>query len=791
MAIYSEEALPGPYPRCLGTLCYSFPTEYNLSNGTGRTLKGLKLFRGLTSSRKLTVMISGTSSIERVATLSIKNISPIQILSLFTLILVCPNSTTGQTPTQTDHAANAIFSEYTTPPYLSPSAQAATVVVGGEQYTVVVSEGTLPNPLKYVLYKNGVFQGSGPAFLVDEASFVQYDIGSCACSVPPSFSRISWIWEFSLIHSDDGTLVLSVYFQDQPPPIPRVATGLSLFSFTPPDSPGAPIFSEFAKVVDSTRKCESVEGCEHPESFPFSDCGIGGDGAWRPQSFGAVAIGASSFEILATAARVTDCDNPDPATLLYSFPVSLGGYHEIWPEDLVAFLPAVDPLPPSFPDDTPVIIESVARDLSSGDVFVTYRLGFPTSSLYRLNMGTLVIDEIPGTASGTSYSMSGDNPWMLIQNGTNANGARLVRSDQLAGTTLSFSSLCQTYFNRIQPAAWTVGWPSQPYYLTASLSSQVDSLGQTYAVMPDNGQVRLYTLADLPATNPRTIFRHDTLAPFKGPGGIVADTSKLALESVGPITYNPQTDALTTLLFLVDTSSGNKYTLISEVSQAALAHLPGPEDDFQMPLALPATPPLNASVVSTRGQTPTGNFAVLQAVGEDPATSGLRDIWLGVPFSTAAQYEQVRLTVSSAEALDCAPIFLTSYDYVVAPPNVLTFAGAKATFDTASNPSGFAFDFTMSRNGTNALGLVRLATNSPNDVVIQVQSLGSACPLNADANCDGQLNVADVTEIYNLVTGIISPPLAGDGDVDNNGLVESTDAGLLVDFLANGVPLPP
>lgn len=60
---------------------------------------------------------------------------------------------------------------------------------------------------------------------------------------------------------------------------------------------------------------------------------------------------------------------------------------------------------------------------------------------------------------------------------------------------------------------------------------------------------------------------------------------------------------------------------------------------------------------------------------------------------------------------------------------------------------------------------------------------------NGDANGDGNIDVADVTGIFNFAAGITGPPM-GDGDVDNDTDVDATDANLLVDFLVNGTPLP-
>lgn len=61
--------------------------------------------------------------------------------------------------------------------------------------------------------------------------------------------------------------------------------------------------------------------------------------------------------------------------------------------------------------------------------------------------------------------------------------------------------------------------------------------------------------------------------------------------------------------------------------------------------------------------------------------------------------------------------------------------------------------------------------------------------LKGDANNDGSVNVADLTDIYNHLAGLTGP-LAGDGDLNNDGSVTGQDADLLRNHLVNGVPLP-
>lgn len=573
------------------------------------------------------------------------------------------------------------------------------------------------------------------------------------------------------------------------PSIPASPTvrWLSLFSFTPITSPGAPVFTEFAKIADSVAKCESIDGCDHPVPVAFNDCG---GMKWQPLSYAAVPSGTNSFYVFAAAREVSECGNPQPVSRIYVFSVTMGPYQEIWPED-IGLIPSFAPLPSSFPNDTAFAIQSVARNVSNNSYIVTYRLdpnGPTPSSIYRLRIPSGIIERLPDTTTRGSLSVSGSPAWTLLQDLNNVEGARLVRSDQLAGTTVSLSGVCVDYYNRLNPPAIAVGLPSTPYYAGITYSNV--GFAGPWSVTPDSGQVRLYTPEDLPSTNPRTVFKHDTLAPFRVPGGLLDGVPELTAGTIGPMTYNPATDEFTTIVYLDNTASPTKYVLISTLSQADLAHVAAPDDDWQNPQTLAYTPTLDSFVVSTRSQTPTAAFATLQAMGENPATSDFRDIWLAIPFATAAPQESVRLSVQGA-ASDCIPAALSHYRFATLPGGFVQPESISASLEFSYTTPQPGFTFTMSRNGSNTFGLVRLATNSPNDYVVEVENLGPVPAANGDANADGVLDVSDVTMIYNVVAGIVVPPLPGDGDVDNNGLIETLDAELLIEHFVNGAALPP
>jgi len=59
---------------------------------------------------------------------------------------------------------------------------------------------------------------------------------------------------------------------------------------------------------------------------------------------------------------------------------------------------------------------------------------------------------------------------------------------------------------------------------------------------------------------------------------------------------------------------------------------------------------------------------------------------------------------------------------------------------------------------------------------------------NGDANGDGDIDVADVTAIYNNIN--LAIPLSGDGDVVAPAGVDAADATALINLLVNGTPLP-
>jgi hypothetical protein len=57
-----------------------------------------------------------------------------------------------------------------------------------------------------------------------------------------------------------------------------------------------------------------------------------------------------------------------------------------------------------------------------------------------------------------------------------------------------------------------------------------------------------------------------------------------------------------------------------------------------------------------------------------------------------------------------------------------------------------------------------------------------------DVNGDGTVNVADVTELANLVAAG-NPPAAAVGDINGDTFVDEADVDALADAVVNGVPL--
>jgi len=124
-----------------------------------------------------------------------------------------------------------------------------------------------------------------------------------------------------------------------------------------------------------------------------------------------------------------------------------------------------------------------------------------------------------------------------------------------------------------------------------------------------------------------------------------------------------------------------------------------------------------------------------------------------------------------------------------------------STFQTLTIPVS---EFTDSGNGVPVnMSLIRAITIfadggpatqtavlSPRLTIDNLRFVFPPSGIRGDANNDGIINVADVTAIYNMLSGIDPGPLPGDGDVNANGVVNETDAELLIDHIVNDTPLP-
>ena len=94
--------------------------------------------------------------------------------------------------------------------------------------------------------------------------------------------------------------------------------------------------------------------------------------------------------------------------------------------------------------------------------------------------------------------------------------------------------------------------------------------------------------------------------------------------------------------------------------------------------------------------------------------------------------------------------------------------------------------------GQAAVGTVGSASYALNQGFWQVFAAGSGgCTLRGDMNCDGLINITDMTYlIAYLFSGGLAPCLHAHGDVNCDGLINITDMTYLIAFLFSGGPSP-